>query len=430
MLNKKNHCFITFTTVDLLNFSFRRGSLDKIIGLIGAMDTKGVEFDFVKKEIERRGYRTLVIDTGVMGAPVLKPDISRDQVAGAAGHDAAELAAKQNRGEAMEVMALGASMVVRRLYDAGQIDGILGMGGTAGTAVGSSAMRALPFGIPKVMVSTVASGDTRGYIGTKDIVMFPAVVDIAGINRISREVFTRAVGAICGMLESAPLPAVDKPVIGASMFGNTTTCVERARAKLEKEQYEVLVFHCTGTGGQTLESLVADGYVQAVLDITTTEWADEIVGGVFAAGPERGDAASARGIPQVIAPGCVDMVNFWARKTVPQPFAERNLYEWNPNITLMRTTPEENARIGRILAEKANASNGMVAFLLPLQGVSILDSPGQPFWDPEADRSCFDAIKKYAKPEIPIYELNCNINDPEFADKAVQLLLSMLQTKH
>ena len=401
--------------------------MSKVIGLIGAMDTKGTEFEFVRQEIERRGYRTIVIDTGVIGESAFKPDITRELVASAAGRDLTELVAKHDRGEAMAAMALGASKVVRQLYDEGRIDGILGMGGTAGTAVGSSAMKALPIGFPKVLVSTVASGDTRNYIGTKDIVMFPAVVDVAGINQISRQIFTRAAGAICGMTESIPVPATDKPMIGASMFGNTTPCVERARATLEKEQYEVLVFHCTGTGGQTLESLVADGYINAVLDITTTEWADEIVGGVFAAGPQRGDAASARGIPQVIVPGCVDMVNFLARASIPPRFENRQLYEWNPNITLMRTTPEENARIGLVLAEKANASKGPVAFLLPLQGVSILDSPGQPFWDPEADRSCFDAIKRHLRPDIPVYEMDCNINDSAFSDRAVELLLNMLK---
>jgi uncharacterized protein (UPF0261 family) len=402
--------------------------MEKVIALIGAMDTKGAEFDYVKREIEQRGYQTLVIDTGVIGEPVLKPDIDSERVAKAAGGSLKDIASRKDRGYAMEVMAAGAAKVVRDLYDRGQIQGIFGMGGTAGTAVGSSAMRSLPIGFPKLIVSTVASGDTRGYIGTKDIVLYPAIVDVAGVNRISREVFTHAAGAICGMVESKVVSAADRPVIGASMFGNTTQCVERARSSLEQHNYEVLVFHCTGTGGQTLESLVADGYIDGVLDITTTEWADEIAGGVFAAGPNRGDAASGRGIPQLIVPGCVDMVNFHARSTVPDHYVDRNLVQWNPNITLMRTTKEENAIIGRILADKANASCGPVAFLLPKRGVSILDSPGQPFWDPEADQACFEAIRNNVREGIPVYEMDCNINDPEFADKAVELLLGMLQT--
>ncbi|TVY06568.1 Tm-1-like ATP-binding domain-containing protein [Paenibacillus cremeus] len=402
--------------------------MGSVIGIIGAMDTKGAEFDFLKQEIERRGHSALVIDTGVIGEPRLHPNITRDQIAESGGTSIAELASRKDRGEAMAVMAAGAAKVVRELYEQGAIRGIIGMGGTAGTVVASSAMRALPIGFPKVIVSTVASGDTRGYIGTKDIIMFPAIVDVSGVNRISREVFTRAAGAICGMVDSSVLPVTDKPMIAASMFGNTTQCVDRARAAMEQKDYEVLVFHCTGTGGQTLESLTADGYINGILDLTTTEWADEIAGGVFAAGPNRGDAAASRGVPQVIAPGCVDMVNFWARPTVPVHYSERNLYEWNPNITLMRTTAEENARIGKILAEKANVSEGPVAFLIPLKGLSILDSPGQPFWDPEADRACFDAIKENLKPGIPVYEMDCNINDPEFADKAVELLLAMLSS--
>lgn len=398
------------------------------IGIIGAMDTKGIEFDFLKQEIERRGHDTLIIDTGVIGEPRLQPDIARDQIAASGGTSIEELAARGDRGEAIAVMAAGAAKVVRGLYEQGAIQGIVGMGGTAGTIVASSAMRALPIGFPKVIISTVASGDTRGYIGTKDILMFPAIVDVSGVNRISREIFTRAAGAVCGMVSSTVQPAADKPMIAASMFGNTTQCVDRARLGMEQYDYEVLVFHCTGTGGQTLDSLAADRYISGILDLTTTEWADEIAGGVFAAGPNRGDAAAMQGIPQVVAPGCVDMVNFWARPTVPEHYASRNLYEWNPNITLMRTTAEENARIGKILAEKANASHGPVAFLIPLKGVSILDSPGQPFWDPEADRACFDAIKQNLKPDIPYYEMDCNINDPQFADKAVELLLNMLSS--
>lgn len=326
----------------------------------------------------------------------------------------------------MGIMSSGAAKVIAKAASSGVIHGLVGMGGTAGTAVASSAMRELPIGFPKLIVSTVAAGNTREYVGTKDIVMFPAVVDVSGINRISRAIFTRAAGAICGMTESEVMPANDRKLIAASMFGNTTTCVERAKAQLEAEKMEVLVFHCTGVGGQTMESLAEAGLLGGILDLTTTEWADEIAGGVFSAGPNRGEAAAERGIPQVIAPGCVDMVNFHARATVPVQYAGRNLYEWNPNITLMRTTPEENMRIGRILAEKANASSGPVAFLLPMRGVSILGSPGQAFWDPDADRACFDAIRKHVKDSIPVYEMDVNINDPAFADRAVNLLKGML----
>lgn len=399
----------------------------KTIALIGALDTKGREFAFIKEEIENRGHRVLLIDTGVVDPPLLQADVPRADVAAAGGTSLPELVGRRDRGEAVAVMARGAATVVRHLYEQGRIDGVLSMGGSAGTAVGTAAMRALPIGVPKVMVSTMAAGDTQPYVGTRDVVMFPSVVDVAGINPISRTIFTRAAGAVCGMAESEVRPGQDKLLIGASMFGNTTKAVDRARATLEEKGYEVLVFHCTGTGGRTLESLVGDGYISAVLDITTTEWADTLVGGVLAAGPERGDAAALRGIPQVIAPGCVDMVNFGGRDTVPDKFRDRKLYEWNPNVTLMRTTPEENAEIGRILAEKANKSSGPVTFLLPLQGVSELDSPGGLFWWPEANQALFAAIKRYLRPGIPVIELDCNINDPAFADRATDLLLHMIK---
>lgn len=401
----------------------------KTVGLVGALDSKGAELQFVKQEIERRGHGVLLVDTGVVDPPLLQPDVSREDVAAAGGVSLDELLARRDRGEAMAVMARGAAAVTRRLFDEGRIDGLMSLGGSAGTAVGTAAMRNLPIGFPKVMVSTVAGGDVRAFVGTRDVVMFPSVVDVAGVNRISRAIFTRAAGAICGMVEAEVRPAEDKPLIGASMFGNTTKAVDRARVNLEREGLEVLVFHSTGTGGQTLESLVADGYISAVLDITTTEWADTLTGGVMAAGQERGDAAGARGIPQVVAPGCVDMANFWAPSTIPERYRERKFYQWNPNVTLMRTTPDENAEIGRILAEKANGSKGPVAFLLPLKGISILDSPGGEFWWPEADQALFDAIKQHARPDIPVIEMDVNINDPEFADKATDLLREMLLSR-
>jgi uncharacterized protein (UPF0261 family) len=401
----------------------------KTIALVGALDTKGAEFAFLKEEIARRGHQVLLVDTGVVGPPVIAADISSDEVAGAAGAKLADLLTRRDRGEAITVMARGATAVVAALHEQGRIDGVLSMGGSAGTAVGSAAMRALPIGFPKVMISTVASGDVQAYVGTRDIVMIPSVVDVAGINRISRVIFTQAVGAVCGMVEAEIRPGTDKPLIGASMFGNTTKAVDRGRANLEKEGYEVLVFHSTGAGGQTLDSVVADGYVSAVLDLTTTEWADTFAGGVMAAGHQRGDAAARRGIPQVIAPGCVDMVNFWARSTVPSRYDDRRFYEWNSNVTLMRTTPEENAQIGQVLAEKASAATGPVAFLLPLKGVSELDSPGGEFWWPEANEALFAAIRRHVRPDIPVIDLDCNINDPQFADTATELLLAMLQQR-
>ena len=399
----------------------------KTIALIGALDTKGEEFAFVQAELLRRGHNTLVINTGVVGEPALPPDIAATEVATAGGTELSVLRQQADRGKAIEVLAKGAAIVVRQLQEAGKIDGILGMGGSAGTAVGTAAMRALPVGFPKLMVSTLASGDTAPYVGVSNIVMMPSVVDVAGVNRISARIFANAAGAISGMVETTPPPIGEKPLIAASMFGNTTKLVDQCRKLLEAQGYEVLVFHATGTGGKIMESLIDAGYINGVLDVTTTEWADELVGGVLTAGPTRLDAAAKRGVPQVIAPGCLDMVNFWARSTVPAKFADRQFYEWNPNVTLMRTTSEENTELGRILAEKANKSSAPVAFFLPLQGVSVLDSPGGEFWQPVANEALFAAIKQNVRADIPVYELDTNINDATFAEAVVQKLLQFLK---
>jgi uncharacterized protein (UPF0261 family) len=288
-------------------------------------------------------------------------------------------------------------------------------------------MRELPVGVPKLMVSTVGGGDVTAYAGTKDITFMPSIVDVAGINSISRAIYTNAAGAIAGMVLVEQPPATDEqPLVAASMFGNTTTAVDHARGIVENSGYEVLVFHATGTGGRTMESLIADGYIAGSLDITTTELADTVCGGVFDAGPERGLAASRAGIPAVIVPGCVDMANFGGIETVPDKYRDRNLYQWNPNVTLLRTNVEENRKIGEMIAAAANASSAPVTILIPLKGVSMLDSEGERFWDPEADAACFDAIKSNLKPGIPVIEMDHNINDPEFSGKAAELLLDML----
>jgi uncharacterized protein (UPF0261 family) len=399
----------------------------RTVVILGSMDTKGEEFAYVKRLIEGHGINTLVVDAGVLGEPKLKPDVAHEELAKAGGKSIAELLEKEDRGEAMEVMSKGAAVVVGRLYKEGKLDGIIGMGGSGGTAVATAGMRALPVGVPKVMVSTVASGDVEPYVSTRDITMIPSVVDVAGLNPISREIFANAAGAIAGMVKTeAEKAEVEKPLVAATMFGNTTPCVDRARQGMEQAGYEVLVFHCTGTGGRTMEDLIDDGFIAGVLDITITEWADELVGGVFSAGPMRLDAAARAGIPQVIAPGCVDMVNFGAMDTVPEKFKGRKFYQWNPNVTLMRTTPEENAEMGRIFANKANASKGPVVFMLPLKGVSMLDLEGQPFYWPEANQAIFDAIKQNVREDIPVIEMDVEINDDSFADRAAQELLNML----
>jgi len=396
------------------------------IAVIGALDTKGDEFLFVKKEIEKQGYTALVINVGIVDDPGFEPEVSADTVARAADSSLTILKDKSDRGLAIETMAKGIGQVITDLYSADRIQAVISMGGSAGTEIGTAGMRALPLGVPKVMVSTLASGDTKPYVGTRDIVMVPSIVDVAGINRISARVYASAVGAVIGMLETSAPKIEEKPILAASMFGNTTPVVNRCRSIMEDNGYEFIIFHQVGTP-ETLESLVADGYISGVLDITTTEWADEITGGVLAGGPDRYDIVSEMGIPQVVAPGCVDMANFWARETVPKRYGDRRIYQWAHNITLMRTTPEENAAIGRILAEKANRSSGSVAFFLPLKGVSMLDAPGKEFWWPEADQALYEAIKDHLKSDIPVCELDCNINDVEFADAVANKMLEFLK---
>jgi uncharacterized protein (UPF0261 family) len=401
--------------------------MTKTVVIVGSLDTKGKEFAFVKGLIEKFNLKTLVVDFGVMGAPDFTPDVPRQEVAKAGGRDLAELASGEHKDQAMQTMATGLAVVVRKLYDEGKLDGILGMGGSGGTSIATAAMRTLPVGVPKVMVSTVGGGDVSAYTGTKDITFMPSIVDVAGINSISSVIYTNAAGAIAGMVSvERPKAGETKPLITASMFGNTTKAVDNARGILEAKGYEVLVFHATGTGGKTMESLITDGYIVGSLDITTTELADEVCSGVFSAGPERCLAAARAGIPAVLVPGCVDMANFWGVETIPEKYQSRKLYKWNPNVTLMRTNVEENIQMGEMLARAANESKAPVAFLLPLRGVSMLDSPGGDFWDPEADKACYETIKKHVKPGIPVIEMDNNINDPEFSSAVANKLLELL----
>jgi len=404
--------------------------MPKTICIIGAFDTKGEEHAFLRERILSRGYKVFTVNTGVLGTTTLFPvDVEAERVAQTGGGNLEQLREKKDRGEAMKVMCNGAATLIRSLYDEGNFDGIIGMGGSAGTTLVTSAMRALPVGVPKVCVSTMASGDVSPYVDITDITMIPSIVDVAGINRISRIIFSRAAGAICGMVEMDIPKAAEKPIITASMFGNTTPCVNACAKTLSATGYEVLVFHATGVGGRTMENLVKERLVNAVLDITTTEWADTICGGVLSAGPERLDAPGQMGIPHLIVPGCVDMCNFGPPDTVPSKYreAKRLFYQWNPTVTLMRTNKEENKKMGKIFAQKANAAKGPVAFLIPLRGVSILDGDGQPFCDREADKAMFDAIKADVRKDIPVVQMDNNINDPEFSAKAVEMMLDLIK---
>jgi uncharacterized protein (UPF0261 family) len=407
--------------------------MSKTVLMIGAFDTKGAEYAFLREQILGQGAKVLAVNTGVMGTTDLFPvDIEAAAVAEAVGGDLDAIRKDADRGAAMKLMADGSARLVRRLHEEGRFDGIVGMGGSGGSSVVTAAMRALPVGVPKVCVSTVAGGETSAFVGTKDVVLIPSIADVAGVNRISRVIFSRAAGAIVGMVGiEPPNVADDRPIIVASMFGNTTDCVDRCREALNGKGYEVLVFHATGTGGKTMESLVNEGLVDAVLDITTTEWADEVCGGVLSAGPDRLAAAGRNGVPHLIVPGCVDMANFGPIDTVPQKYkdAERNLYEWNPAITLMRTTADENRQMGKAFAEKANEATGPIAFLLPMKGVSILDGDGERFCDRQADQAMFDALTENLRDGIEVVQLDANINDAEFSAKAVEMMLQLIEQK-
>ena len=393
------------------------------IAILWTLDTKGEEHAFVAAQIRQRGHQTLIIDTGTLEAPRLEPDISREEVAAAAGIDLPAVLARRDRGEAVQAMAQGAPLLLARLVQGKRIDGVISLGGGGGTAISTAGMRALPIGFPKVMVTTLASGNTAQYVGAKDIVLFPSIVDLSGLNRISRQILTRAAGAICGMVEATPPTAEDKPVIVASQFGNTTACVDQARKILEAAGYEVLVFHATGTGGRTMESLIESGMVAGVLDVTTTEWADELVGGFLGAGPTRLEAAAKNGVPAIVAPGCLDMVNFYGPESVPAKFQGRTFYPHNPQVTLMRTSREECAQLGAIIARKLNASTGPVTVLIPRRAISVISAPGQKFHDPDADQALFDALKTNLRPDIEVRELDCAINDVAFAETCATTLL-------
>ncbi|MDQ3387049.1 MAG: Tm-1-like ATP-binding domain-containing protein [Actinomycetota bacterium] len=394
--------------------------------LLGTLDTKGIEYDFLRDRLKEADVEVTLIDAGITGEPKATPDITREEVARAAGEDVEALAAAEDRGAAVAAMARGAGDIVKNLHDEGRLDGILAVGGSGGSALATQAMRVLPVGVPKLMVSTVASGDTRPYVGESDVTMMYSVVDIAGINQISARILSNAAGAIAGMAKaSIPEIGEEKPLIGATMFGVTTPCVDAARERLEELGYEVLVFHATGAGGLSMEALVRDGFITAVLDTTTTELADDLVGGVLSAGPNRLEAAGEVGIPQVVSLGALDMVNFGPPDTVPSQFDGRLFYEHNPTITLMRTTPEENAELGRRIAKKLNAATGSVTLFVPLGGVSLIDTEGQVFHDPEADKALFDALRENLAENVEVRETERDINDPglarEMADRLHEL---------
>jgi uncharacterized protein (UPF0261 family) len=394
--------------------------------LLGTLDTKGTEYAFLRERLREHGVDVLLVDAGVH-EPAVEPDIARDEVARAGGADVSALAAAGDRGAAVAAMAAGAEEIVERLHAEGRLDGILALGGSGGSSIATRAMRALPVGVPKLMVSTLASGDTRPYVGAVDVTMMYSVVDIAGINRVSARIMANAAGAIAGMVAAQVPQLEEKPLVAATMFGVTTPSVTRARERLEELGYEVLVFHATGAGGQSMEALVRGGFLAGVLDITTTELADELVGGVLSAGPNRLEAAGEAGLPQVVSLGALDMVNFGPRETVPEKFEDRNLYVHNPTVTLMRTTPAENLELGRWIGRKLSAAKGRAALFVPLKGVSMIAVEGQPFHDAEADEALLAGLHETLDGDVEVHELDMDINDPAFATAMAERLDELIR---
>jgi uncharacterized protein (UPF0261 family) len=408
----------------------RQDDLSMYVFVIATLDTKGTEAALVRGLLVTQGVPTWLVDAGCLGEPQVPADVTREQVFEAAGTSLAAMQAQGDRGEAVARAAQGAARLVQRFHGEGQLAGVLALGGGAGTTIGTAAMHVLPVGVPKLMLSTMASGQVRSYVAGRDIMMLYSVVDILGINRVSRLVLFNAAHAMAGMVQAAPCrPAGgERPIVAASMFGVTTPCVERAREVLEAAGYEVLVFHATGIGGETMEGLIRDGFVAGVLDLTTTELADELVGGVLSAGPRRLTAAGERGVPQVVSVGATDMVNFYEPKSVPAQFQQRKLHRHNPHVTLMRTNAEENAQIGADIGRKLSRAAGPRAILLPRQGVSALDRCGQPFDDPQAREALFRAIRAEAA-GVEIVELDCHLNDRLFAETAAEKLLEMMRSQ-
>lgn len=399
----------------------------KTVAVLGTFDTKGKELKYIKECIEEHGLKTLCINTGVF-EPVVEPDISSAEVAAAVGADINAIVEKRDRATATEVLSKGTEKLIPQLYAEGKFDGIISIGGSGGTALATPAMRQLPLGVPKVMVSTMASGDVSPYVGTSDIVMIPSVVDAEGLNDISKVIFSNAANAVVGMVQNwKEIESDGKPLLAATMFGVTTPCVKAAEDYLHEQGYDVLVFHATGTGGKCMEALIDQGFIKGVLDLTTTEWCDEVVGGVLNAGPDRLTAAGKNGIPQVVSVGALDMVNFGPMDTVPAQFKDRNLYKHNPTVTLMRTTADELKSIGHEIASRLADATGKTTLILPLKGVSMIDVEGQPFYDAEADKALFDTLRTELEgTNVEIVELDTDINDKEFAVAAAKKLISLL----
>lgn len=405
--------------------------------LVGTLDTKLEECEWVRTNLEHLGHDVVLVDVGTFSDSPPRVQVRSESVARAGGSTLAALRAAADRGDAMGTMGTGAAKILRELYREGSIHGILGIGGSSGSSVAATAMQALPVGFPKLLVSTMVSGDVTPYVGVKDVTLMPSVVDVAGINRVSRGVLRNAVAAIGGMASSyatqrsvvAEEASADAPVVAATMFGVTTPAVDEARARLLELGYEVLVFHATGAGGRAMEALVTDGLIDGVLDLTTTELVDDLLGGVLSAGPDRLEATGRAGVPQIVSLGALDMCNFGPFDTVPEKYGQRSFVLHNPTITLMRTTAEENTELGRRIGTKLASAKAPVEVHVPLRGFSALDVAGQKFDDPVADAACITALKTaLGGTDVVVIERESAINDPGFGRAAADALHRLIQS--
>ena len=399
---------------------------------MGTLDTKGPEYAFVRERLREAGVAVTVVDVGVLGEPGFPPDVTAAEVARAAGAELADLRfareGSDTRAVALATMERGAIAVVGELRAQGRCDGAMGLGGSGGSTVVSGVLRSLPVGVPKLLVSTMASGNVRTFVGTSDICLMYPVTDVAGLNRVSRRVLGNAASAMAGMVRGQVAAARDEaPLVAITMFGITTPGVLRVQAALEARGFETIVFHAVGSGGRAMEEMIDQGLVDGVIDYTTSELTDELLGGVFTAGPDRLEAAGRRGIPQVVVPGALEVINFGPRDTIPARYdvPERTIVVHNPSVSAVRTNAEESARLGRLLATKVNRATGPTAVLLPLRGLSKYEAPDGPYVDPDADAALFEAVRSTLRDDIPCREIDANINDPTFADAAVAAFLEL-----
>jgi uncharacterized protein (UPF0261 family) len=390
----------------------------KTIALIGTLDTKGEEIAFLRSLIRTRGHRAIIMDTGILGKPFLQADISREEIARNGGEDIDTLKEKGDEALAQRIMAAGLKKIILSLAESKEIHGLLAIGGGQGSNIVAPTLKSLPFGFPKLLVSTkVTQAGARPYVGSKDVLILPPVADLAGINSLTSSVLTNAAGAISGMVEIEKPKAKNKPIVIISMNGTVTDCGLAVKAMLERKGYEVLVFHTIGTGGEALEEYVKSNKVNTVIELAINEITNELMGGLASAGPDRLTTAGKRGIAQVVVPGSADFINFLGPETVPPRYKKRKIHSHNPQATLIRTNVRDNMLLGRTVADKLNRSRGPVVVLYPKKGVSTLDRKGKPFWDPDADMVLLETLKKHLHPHIPMIDLDLYINDTEFAQQ-------------